>query len=138
MLRITALVVAALANCALALAADVPVKVYVNGKLQSYNPPALLRGGTVYVPLRAGAESLGISVKWHADTQCAQVCTDTGCVLIRKSQGILVNGRLMLPLRKMAEVTGVRVVWDAAKKAVFIARQMTSPGPAGADSIGDG
>lgn len=116
------LVILALSVSTLVLAADVPVKVYVDGKLQSYNPPAVLRAGTVYVPLRAGAQSLGISVKWHDDTQMAQICTDKGCTLIRKSEGIIVNGSLLLPLRKMGEATGAKVVWDGAKKAVLITK----------------
>lgn len=107
---------------AAALAADVPVKVYVNGQLQSYSPPAILRGSTVYVPLRAGAESLGLDVKWHADVQAAQICTDAGCVLIPRKQGIVVDGSLLLPLRKMGEATGAKVSWDAATRAVRIAK----------------
>lgn len=105
-----------------ALAADVPVKVYVNGRQQNYNPPAILRGGSVYVPLRAGAQSLGLEVKWHADTQAAQICSDTTCVLIPRKQGIIVNGSLLLPLRKMGEATGAKVTWDAAAKAVRIVK----------------
>lgn len=105
-----------------ALAADVPVKVYVNGRQQNYNPPAVLRGGTVYVPLRAGARSLGLDVKWHADAQAAQICTDTGCMLIPSKQGIIVNGSLLLPLRKMGEATGAKVTWDAAAKTVRIVK----------------
>ena len=130
-MRTVLLVFVALSMAAAVLAADVPVKVYVNGKPQSYNPPAVLRGGTVYVPLRAGALSLGLTVKWHADTQCAQICTDKGCVLIRKSQGIMVKGRLLLPLRKMGEATGAKVVWDAQKRAVFITKQTGSSAAAG-------
>ena len=121
-MRISVLSVLALTITTAVFAADVPVKVYVNGKLQSYNPPAVLLGGTVYVPLRAGAQSLGISVKWHDDTQTAQICTDKGCTLIRKSEGIIVHGSLLLPLRKMGEATGAKVAWDAAKKAVFITK----------------
>lgn len=121
-MRTALLTILAVSITTLALAADVPVKVYVDGKLQSYNPPAVLRGDTVYVPLRAGAQSLGISVKWHDDTQMAQVCTDKGCSLIRKSEGIVVNGSLLLPLRKMGEATGAKVSWDASNKAVRITR----------------
>ncbi len=101
-------------------AADVPVKVYVDGKLQTYSPPAILRGGSVYVPLRAGAKSLGIDVRWIAASQTAQICTDIGCTLIPKSDGIIVNGSLLLPLRKMGEATGAKVSWDPAEKAVRI------------------
>lgn len=103
-------------------AADVPVKVVVNGKLQSYNPPALMRGGTVYVPLRAGAQSLGLEVKWDATRKVAQLCDDSGCAFIMQSDGITHNGRLLLPLRRMGDITGARVVWDATKKTVVISK----------------
>jgi len=111
----------ALASVA-ASAADIPVWVYVNGVAQSYNPPAVLRGSSVYVPLRAGAASLGADVKWRADSHRAQVCTPNGCTLIRRSEGIMVNGRLLLPLRKMGQATGARVQWDAARRAVYITK----------------
>ena len=80
-MRTLAMAVVLTSLCCAVLAADVPVKVYVDGKLQAYRPPALLRGGTVYVPLRAGATSLGLDVKWDADTKTAQVCSDIGCTL---------------------------------------------------------
>jgi hypothetical protein len=109
-----------LGTAATVLAADLPVKVFVNGEQQSYNPPAVMRAGTVYVPLRAGAQSLGLSVKWHADLKAAQICTATGCVLIRQSEGIMVKGSLLLPLRKMGESTGAKVGWNSLQKAVVI------------------
>ena len=103
-----------------ALAGDVLVKVYVDGELQSYNPAARLRDGTVYVPLRQGAESLGAECKWEARTNTAQICTDNACSLIRKSDGIIVDGSLLLPLRKMGKAVGAEVTWDAARQAVMI------------------
>ncbi|MHB8995574.1 MAG: stalk domain-containing protein [Armatimonadota bacterium] len=106
----------------LAVAQDVAVKVTVDGKAQSYSPAARMRGGTVYVPLREGGKSLGVDVKWHGDTQRAQVCTATGCAFIKKADGIVVDGSLLLPLRKMATVTGAKVAWDGAKKTVSIQR----------------
>jgi len=77
-----------------AWAGDVPVKVYVDGRPQTYDPAARLRNGTVYVPLRQGAESLGVQCKWQPQTNTAQICTDRGCTIIRKSEGIVVDGSL--------------------------------------------
>jgi len=105
-----------------AFAGDVPVKVYVDDELQSYDPSARLRDATVYVPLRQGAESLGAECKWQAQTNIAQICSDAGCTLIRKREGIVVGGRLFLPLRRMGEALGAKVSWDATKQAVFIER----------------
>jgi len=105
---------------AAAHAEDVSVKVYVNGEPQDYSPSARLRDGTVYVPLRQGAESLGAKCKWQAQTNTAQICSDRGCALIRKSEGIIVNGSLFLPLRKMGQALGAKVSWDAGEQAVTI------------------
>jgi hypothetical protein len=107
---------------ALGAVADTPVRVYVNGTAQRYSPPAVLRGDTVYVPLRAGATSLGLSVKWHEAAHSAQVCSASGCALIRQSDGITVNNSLLVPLRRMGEVTGAAVRWDASRRAVFITK----------------
>lgn len=101
-------------------AQDVPVNVFVNGKPQKYDPPALVRDGVTYVPLRQGAVSLGLSVEWMAELNAAQVCDSVSCILIPKNEGIIINGRLMLPLRKMGEFMGARVTWDGARRAVLI------------------
>ncbi len=105
-----------------AWAADVPVKVFVNGKAQSYNPPALARDGKTYVPLRQGAESLGYTVEWLPAENGAKVCDNDSCLLIRKNEGLVVNGALFLPLRKMSESFGAKVSWDPKRKAVVITK----------------
>ena len=103
-----------------AWAADVPVKVFVNGKPQSYNPPALARDGKTYVPLRQAGQSLGYSVEWLPAENGAKVCDQNSCLLIRKNEGLVVKGTLFLPLRKMSEAFGAKVTWDAKAKAVSI------------------
>jgi len=108
------------AALAAAHAEDVSVKVIVNGEPQDYSPSARLRDGTVYVPLRQGAESLGATCKWQAQTNTAQICSDRGCALIRKGDGIIVNGSLLLSLRKMGQAVGAKVSWDADEQAVKI------------------
>lgn len=117
---VTVFLLVAIASCV--TADDLLVKVYVNGKAQSYDPSARVRNGTTYVPLRQGAESLGFSVKWMAEQNMAQICTESACMMIPKNDGIIVDSRLFLPLRKMAEAFGADVKWDAAKKAVIINR----------------
>ncbi len=119
-MRRTLFAILAVSTAIVALAADVPVKVYVDGKLQSYDPPVVLRAGSVYVPLRAGAESLGLEVHWRPASKMVQVCRPGGCALIKQSEGIMVGGSLLLPLRKMANITGAKVDWDAAARTVRI------------------
>jgi len=121
-MRSVLLVVVLVCLAALGAAADTPVRVYVNGVAQSYSPPAVLRGSSVYVPLRAGATSLGITVKWHAASRTAQICTANGCTIIRQSEGIMLSDCLLLPLRRMGEATGAAVRWDASRRAVFISK----------------
>ncbi len=106
-----------------ACAKDVAVNVYVNGKLQKYKPPARIRGGKTYVPLRQGAESLGFTAEWLAEQNMAKVCDESACLMIRKSAGIIVEGRMFLPLRMMGEAFGARVMWDAKKRAVMIKKE---------------
>lgn len=110
-----------------ALAEDIPAKVYVDGQLQQYDPPALVRDGKTYVPLRQGAASLGSTVKWIPEQNVAQVCTASTCVLISKDKGIIVDGRLLLPLRVMGEALGAQVQWDGAAKAVRITKKPARP-----------
>jgi hypothetical protein len=105
-----------------ALAADTPARVYIDGKLQAYSPAALVRDGQAFVPLRQGAASLGYSCEWLPQENGAKLCDQSGCMLIRKSEGVVVNGSLFLPLRRMAEAFGAKVAWDGPAGAVRITR----------------
>lgn len=127
MLRYTAILLLGAVWLTSVAAEDLTVKVYVNGKLQQYDPAALVRAGKTYVPLRQGANSLGCHVKWIPEQSVAQVCTEDTCVLIPKSKGIIVDGRLLLPLRLMGEALGAKVAWDSAAKAVRIKSQSARP-----------
>ena len=100
--------------------ADTLVDVYVNGKKQSFSPQARVRNSTAYAPLRAACEAVGSEVKWLEAQQAAAVCKGERCVLIRKKQGIIVDGRLLIPLRLMAEALAAQVTWDGKRKAVII------------------
>jgi hypothetical protein len=101
-------------------AADVLVGVYVGGQLVSMEPSARVRNGVTYGPLRASAEAVGAHVDWSAATRTATICTDTRCVPIKQSQGIMVGNSMLIPVRLMSEALGRKVAWDAAAKAVRI------------------
>ena len=109
-----------LVSSAHASAADVIVKVFVNGKEQSYAPSARLRNGVTYVPLRQGAQSLGFTCEWLVNENAAKVCDEKQCIMIPKKDGLIVNGSMFLPLRKVAEAFKAKVAWDPKKKAVLI------------------
>ena len=121
-MRLT-IIVALLFVLAVAVGAkDVSVKVLVNGKLQAYDPPARMRDGKTYVPLRQGAASLGFSCEWIEEHNAAKLCDEHSCLLIRKEEGIIVNGSMFLPLRRMGETFGAKVTWDGKQKAVIITK----------------
>ena len=103
-----------------AWAADVLVGVYVGGKLVPMEPAARVRSGVTYGPLRASAEAVGAHVQWNAASHTATICTDTRCVPIKQSQGIMVGNSILIPVRLMSEALGRKVTWDAAAKAVRI------------------
>ena len=119
-MRIVVCLVVLVALSAAAFAADTLVSVYVDGKLMKLEPAARVRGGVTYVPLRQGAEAMGLPIAWIKEKNSARICTDKGCVFIPKRDGIVVNGSIMLPLRRLGEVTGSKVTWDKARQAVLI------------------
>lgn len=109
--------------CVCALAKDIPAKVYIDGKLQAYEPPAVVRGGVTYIPLRQAASSLGLTTEWMDKARAAKICGTSACTLVKASQGIIVKGHLLLPLREMAKVLNAELRWDSKAKAVHITRQ---------------
>ena len=101
-------------------AADLLVSVYVGGKLVPMEPAARIHDGVTYGPLRACAEAVGAHVQWNAISQTATICTDTRCVPIKQSQGLMVGNSMLIPVRLMSEALGRKVTWDEAAKAVRI------------------
>lgn len=100
--------------------ADQVVSVYVSGKLVAMQPAARIRNGVTYGPLRGAAEAVGAHVEWNAASRTATICTDTRCVPIKQSQGIMVDNSILIPVRLMSEALGRKVTWDAAARAVHI------------------
>ena len=83
-------------------------------------PTARVRNGVTYGPLRAAAEAVGAHVEWNATSRTATICTDTRCVPIKQSQGIMVGNSILIPVRLMSEALGRKVTWDPAARAVRI------------------
>jgi hypothetical protein len=114
--------IALLLSTAAAMAADVIVPVYVDGQKAEFTPAARMRAGRTYVPLRAGAQALGATVKWNPQNHQAIVCVGDACKMIKADQGINVDGHILVPLRTMGETLGCSVQWNAQSHAVMIAR----------------
>ena len=111
-----------------ALAGDEMVRVFINAGEKNFSPGARVRDGKTYVPLRAGAESLGATVTWEADTQTAVVSRPGKTVRIRASEGIMVEDHLLVPLRLMGEKLGFQVRWDEAARAAYLSSAACPPG----------
>lgn len=123
MRRVSACVLACLVAAMVAgsvWSADQLVRVLVDGREQSFKPPARVRDGVAYAPLRAAAEAVGAKVEWNQKAQMAIVCAGNQCVPIKRSQGIVVDGSLLVPLRLMAQALKCEVKWHPATRTVAI------------------
>lgn len=108
---------------------DQPVRVFVNGVERKCNPPAIMRDGQAYIPLRGAGEALGAKVKWDEKTSTATITLRNKRVRISQDQGIMVEGSLLLPLRTMGEALNCTVKWDGKKRAVHLSqKRCTRPG----------
>lgn len=106
--------------------ADQPVRVFVNGVERKSNPPAIMRGGQTYIPLRSAAQALGAKVKWDEKTSTATITLGNKRARVHQAKGIMVGGSLLLPLRTIGEALNCTVKWEGAKKAVRISQKRCS------------
>ncbi|WP_259619549.1 stalk domain-containing protein [Paenibacillus doosanensis] len=124
------------------------VSVMLNGKLQSYERPPVVRDGSTLTPLRAIFEAMGASVTWDAATQTATGRKGETTVsikigdrqAIRNGQPVelevpaqLIDGFTMAPARFVGEAFGGAVQWDGTTRTVTI---QSSGGKAAATSSG--
>jgi hypothetical protein len=108
---------------------DQPVRVFVNGVERKCSPPAIMRDGQTYIPLRGAGEALGAKVKWDEKTSTAMITLGNKRARISQAKGIMVEGSLLLPLRTMGEALNCTVKWDGKKRAVHLSqKRCTRPG----------
>ncbi|MFI2857355.1 stalk domain-containing protein [Paenibacillus sp. JSM ZJ436] len=120
--------------------ADSPIRVKVNGALQSYDQPPEMINGSVLVPLRGIFESLGASLSVtgknikavHKDTvvhltigSAAATINGAGVKLAQKA--VVMNGRTLVPIRFVSEALGAEVKWSSADRMVFVSRRGAAP-----------
>lgn len=103
-----------------ALGKDRPVRIFVDGVERQCRPPAVMRDGMIYMPLRGAADCLGAKVRWNEKTSTAMITLRNKRVRISRDQGIMVGNNLLLPLRVMSEALDCEVKWDGKAKAVRI------------------
>jgi hypothetical protein len=111
------------------------VSVAIDGKLQKYEQPPVIREGSTLAPLRAIFESMGATVSWDAATQTATgrkgattISLRIGDVkVIKNGQTMqlevpaqLINGYTMAPARFIGEAFGGELEWDSKSRKVQI------------------
>lgn len=82
------------------------VKVVVNGK--QFAEPGMLIDNRTYVPLRAIARALGMSIGWNQATKEASI---KGIVI----DGVVISGTTYVPLRLLGEEIEAVVKWDSVR-----------------------
>ncbi|MGG2197545.1 stalk domain-containing protein [Paenibacillus validus] len=111
------------------------IKVYLHGKLQSYEQPPLIKDGSTMVPMRAIFETLGATVKWDGENQIIDALKGTTSIRLQigwKGAYIgqdkidldiapeIINGSTMVPLRFIGEALGEKIEWDGDTRSVLI------------------
>ncbi len=113
--------------------ADMIIDVEVNSYKLAFDPPPFIGNGSVYVPLRAISDALGIYCEWDKLERCAYTssqngeaifCPDSSSVYddngFKSLRMYIVDGRLMVPVRYLADIHGFEISWDQAFYRVLI------------------
>ncbi len=113
----------------------VEVDVKINGEIQTFDQPAILKDGRTLVPLRGVFEELGASVSWDSSTDTVHVKKDDKHIKLKvgsktayiNGQKVtldvssqLIKGRTMVPLRFVSEALGASVSWDGKTNTASI------------------
>jgi serine protease Do len=105
-----------------ALAADQTIKVYVDGKPQSFNPAAVVRDNKAYVPLRQVGTALGATTSYNGQTGVVTMIYCGKIARIAPSEGITIAGSKFVPLRKISDAFGCKIAFDATTSVVQITK----------------
>lgn len=112
-----------------------PIRIKINGQLQSYSQAPMMVNGSVLVPMRPIFESLQASVKWDQKSQTvtsvkgqtsiklkmgSKQATVNGQAVALDSAPRSVKGTTMVPLRFVAAALGCEVKWDKNEQMVLI------------------
>ncbi|MFD0712399.1 copper amine oxidase N-terminal domain-containing protein [Paenibacillus sp. GCM10027626] len=111
------------------------IKVIIDGELQSFVQPPVMKSGNTLVPMRAIFERLGAELKWNNREQSVTAKKDSTTIYLKvgskqaKVNGTavtlqmpaqLINGNTMVPLRFISESLGADVKWDKASQTITI------------------
>lgn len=113
--------------------ADMAIDIEIGKDKLASVESAFIEDGSVFVPLRAVCDALGIYCEWNAETKCAytssegfeayfypyrSIAYNNGAKKNLKSR--IINGRLMVPIRFLSESHGLSVSWDGVHYRVII------------------
>ncbi|WP_244562799.1 copper amine oxidase N-terminal domain-containing protein [Paenibacillus uliginis] len=112
-----------------------PIRIKINGQLQSYAQAPIMVNGSVLVPMRPIFESLQASVKWDQKSQTVNSTKGSTKIKLKmgskqasvNGKGVAldiaprsVKGTTMVPLRFVAAALGCEVKWDKNEQMVLI------------------
>lgn len=104
------------------------VNVVIDGKLQTFSQPAIVKKGSTLVPLRGVFEALKADVSWNAKTGTVtatkgsikivltvgkSVAYVNGKAVTLTAKAEIINGSTMVPLRFVSESLKANVSWDS-------------------------
>ncbi|SEC17752.1 stalk domain-containing protein [Paenibacillus sp. GP183] len=111
------------------------INIVINGSVQNYEQPPLIKNGSTLVPLRAIFETLGAKVEWNSETQSVKATKgnktitlkiDSNTASVNEKQITLeqaptiINDKTMVPVRFVTESFGGDVKWDSDTRTVNI------------------
>jgi hypothetical protein len=117
------------------------ISVVINGQVQQYDQPPIIKDGRTLVPLRGVFEALGATVEWDPKHQTIQSLKRSTAIVLHvgskdafiddPSSGInksvrldvapeIINGRTFVPIRFISEYMGADVNWDGINKIITI------------------
>jgi alpha-tubulin suppressor-like RCC1 family protein len=111
------------------------VNVSINGEIQKFNQPAVIKDQTTLVPMRPIFQTLGARLEWDQATQTVtgtkgnimiqltvgkNVASVNGKKVTLSTSAQLLNGSTMVPLRFVSEALGGTVNWDSATSTAII------------------
>jgi hypothetical protein len=121
--------------------ADARASVVIDGRHVPMHPPAILRAGSVFVPVRGVFENMGASVVYSSGRITAHGSRGEQIVMYVGQRSASINGSFVqldtapfieggstfVPLRFVSEALGAQVSFDNGSKTVFIQSAQGQP-----------
>lgn len=115
--------------------AEEPIKVTIDGVLQSFDQPPVIISDRTMAPMRGIFEALGAEIDWDGETRTVtgtkgdisiKLTIDVASAFVNGESveldqaPVIVNDRTLVPVRFISESLGIKVDWDAATRTVII------------------